>query len=346
MDHLVVDVHAHLWAAEVETMARTLPGHAERIALDLRRLGPLSAKTAADRFVNELPLLVDVNRRLAAMTAAGVDVQVVSVTPTQYHHWITDPGAARDLARLTHEAVAGHCVRRSGRLTGLGVVPQQFPEWTVEALDDALTRGLRGVEIATHAPDPCGGPPIELSDRRYDDLWARAAERGAVIFVHPGGCTLDERLAHWYLANSVGQLVEHAVALSHLIVGGVLERFPGLTVLAAHGGGHLPAMTSRADHAWHARREARTTQLPPSEYLSRLYVDSLVYEPAALRRLVDALGTERVLLGSDFPFDMGVPDPAERLRAVGLDVVATAAIAGGTAARIGLVPASASQSDR
>nr|WP_276328643.1 amidohydrolase family protein [Streptomyces rhizosphaericus] len=127
---------------------------------------------------------------------------------------------------------------------------------------------------------------------------------------------------------------------------GVLERFPGLTVLAAHGGGHLPAMTSRADHAWHARREARTTQLPPSEYLSRLYVDSLVYEPAALRRLVDALGTERVLLGSDFPFDMGVPDPAERLRAVGLDVVATAAIAGGTAARIGLVPASASQSDR
>nr|WP_246242972.1 amidohydrolase family protein [Amycolatopsis pithecellobii] len=136
---------------------------------------------------------------------------------SQYHHWITDPGAARELAH------------RPGRLTGLGIVPQQFPKWTVEALDDALARGLRGIEIATQASDPDGGPPIELSDRRYDELWARAAELGAVIFVHPWGCTLDERLARWYLANSV----EHAVALSHLIVRGVLERF-------------------RADHAWHA----------------------------------------------------------------------------------------------
>ncbi|WP_328611260.1 amidohydrolase [Amycolatopsis sp. NBC_00345] len=338
MCHPVIDVHAHLWAADIESATEALPGRAEQRRLEHRRLGDVSADVGASQLRSRLPLLVDVDQRLAAMTAAGIDAQVVSITPTQYHHWIRDPAAARELAHLTHEVIAAHCAARPEQLVGLGVIPQQFPALAADALDDAFAHGLRGVEISTHAPDPDRGAPIELSDRRYDDFWVRAVHLGAVIFLHPWGCTLDDRLSQWYLSNSVGQLVEHTVALSHLIVGGVLERFGQLRVIVGHGGGYLPGTMTRADHAWRERLDARTTPRPPSSYLPQLFFDSLVHEPAALRRLVDEVGYDHVLLGSDYPFDMGDPDPCGRLRAAGLEPRAISAVAGGNAARIGLAP--------
>jgi aminocarboxymuconate-semialdehyde decarboxylase len=129
-----------------------------------------------------------------------------------------------------------------------------------------------------------------------------------VLFLHPFGCTLDERLDRWYLSNTVGQPTENAVALSHLIFSGVLDRYPGLKVLAAHGGGYLPTHIGRSDHAWRARPDASGCAAEPSGYLRRLWFDSLVHDPAVLRHLLAAAGTDRVLLGSDFPFDMGSED--------------------------------------
>ena len=128
-------------------------------------------------------------------------------------------------------------------------------------------------------------------------------------------CTLDERLDRYYLSNIVGQPAENAVALSHLIFSGVLDRHPGLKVVAAHGGGYLPTCLGRADHGWRVRPEARACAEPPSTYLRRIWFDSLVYEPGALRALIGAAGASQVVLGSDHPFDMGVDDPLARLRA-------------------------------
>ncbi|MGW7577885.1 amidohydrolase family protein [Streptomyces sp. NPDC054765] len=335
-----VDVHAHLWAAEVESLVAGRPGHTDHLALEARRLGAASAEVGTAQLRDRIALLVDVEARLGAMDAAGVGAQVVSVTPTQFHHWITDPVLAAEVAQATNEAVAGHCVLRPDRLTGLGAVPQQFPELAPAALEDAVLRqGLRGIEMSSYAPGPTGRAPLELSDRRYDELWQRAVELEAVVFLHPWGCTLDDRLARWYLSNTVGQPVEHAVALSHVIVGGVLDRFPGLRLLAAHGGGYLPGMLGRADHAWAHRPEARTTECRPSSYLPELFFDSLVYEPEALVRLIGLAGPGHVLLGSDHPFDMGVHDPVGRLHATGLDDAIIAAVAGGNAVRLNLAPA-------
>ncbi|MEU6174602.1 amidohydrolase family protein [Streptantibioticus parmotrematis] len=335
-----VDVHAHLWANEIDTLVAGRPGHAEHLALEARRAGSDSAAVGAARLRDRITLLVDVEARLAAMDTAGIGAQVVSITPTQFHHWIADPELAAELARLTHVAVAAHCAVRPDRLTGFGVVPQQFPELAVTALEDAVLRhDLRGVAISSHAPGPGGDGPLELSDRRYDALWQRAVELGAVVFLHPWGCTLDERLARWYLSNSVGQPVEHAVALSHVIVGGVLDRFPGLRLVAAHGGGYLPGMLGRADHAWAHRPEARSTEHRPSSYVQRLYFDSLVHDPEALARLIRLAGPGHVLLGSDHPFDMGDTDPLAGLYAAGLDDATIAAVAGGNAVRLGLAPA-------
>jgi aminocarboxymuconate-semialdehyde decarboxylase len=196
----------------------------------------------------------------------------------------------------------------------------------VEYLDDAvLGRGLAGVEISSFAGD------VELSDPRLEPFWARAAELRAIVFLHPFGCSLDERLDRFYLANTVGQPVENAVALSHLIFAGVLDRHPHLRIVAAHGGGYLPTAIGRSDRAWHVRPEAHGCAHPPSAYLRRIWFDTVVHDAAALRALVEAAGGSQVVLGSDFPFDMGVDDPAALVRGAGLPAEITARILHGNA---------------
>ncbi len=139
------------------------------------------------------------------------------------------------------------------------------------------------------------------------------------MFLHPFGCSLDERLDRFYLSNTVGQPVENAVAISHLIFGGVLDRHPELRILAAHGGGYLPTAIGRSDRAWAVRPEARGCEHPPSTYLSKLWFDTVVHDERALRALVEVAGADRVVLGSDFPFDMGLDDPVAFVRGAGLE---------------------------
>ncbi|MFG2894498.1 amidohydrolase family protein [Streptomyces sp. NPDC048248] len=306
-----VDVHAHLLLPQVEEAVAGQPVLAEARKLNARRNGPEALAVSGPMVRDRIPLLSDVDERLTAMDAAGVDIQLVSPSPSHYHYW-ADEELARTLYELANIGTASHCARAPDRLYGLGLAPLQHPELAVEALDHALEQGLLGVEISSHAPGR------ELSDPAYEPLWARAADSGAVIFLHPFGCTLDERLDRWYLSNTVGQPTENAVALSHLIFSGGLDRHPGLKLIAAHGGGYLPTHIGRSDHAWRARPDARGCAQEPSSYLKHLWFDSLVHDPAVLRELVRAAGPDRVLLGSDFPFDMGTDDPVAALRAAGL----------------------------
>ncbi|MFE0203457.1 amidohydrolase family protein [Streptomyces sp. NPDC058985] len=323
-----VDVHAHVLLPEVEALVAGLPGHAEARALDARRNGPAALAVSGPMVRERVPRLTDPAVRLAAMDAQGVDVQLVSPSPSHYHYW-TDEDTAEKLYRLANEATAAHCSAAPERLRGLGLAPLQHPEQAVRALDHALEQGLAGVEISSHAPGR------ELSDPSYEPFWTRAGETGALVFLHPFGCTLDERLDQWYLSNTVGQPTENAVALSHLIFSGVLDRHPELTLIAAHGGGYLPTHIGRSDHAWSARSDAGAgCAHPPSSYLKRLYFDSLVHDPHVLRELVRVAGADRVLLGSDFPFDMGTEDPVGILRAARLSDADFHAVRGGNAAAL------------
>ncbi|MFJ3095273.1 amidohydrolase family protein [Streptomyces hydrogenans] len=323
-----VDVHAHVLLPEIEALVAGLPGHAEAKALDARRNGPDALAVSGPMVRDRIPALTDPAVRLARMDAQGVDVQLVSPSPSHYHYW-ADTDTAEKVYRLANEATAAHCAAAPDRLKGLGLVPLQHPALLVPALDHALEQGLAGVEISSHAPGR------ELSDPDYEPLWARAEETGAVIFLHPFGCTLDERISQWYLSNTVGQPTENAVALSHLIFSGVLDRHPGLKIVAAHGGGYLPTYIGRSDHAWRSRTDASAgcAELP-SSYLRRLYFDSLVHDPRVLRALVEAAGADRVLLGSDFPFDMGSDDPVGALSAAGLTEADFDAVRGANAASL------------
>ncbi|NBE52538.1 amidohydrolase family protein [Streptomyces boluensis] len=320
-----VDVHAHVLLPEIEALVAGLPGLAEAKDLDARRNGPDALRVNGPMIGERIARLTDPAVRLAAMDDRGVDVQLVSPSPSHYHYW-ADEETAEKVYRLANEATAAHCSAAPDRLRGLGLVPLQHPDLAVRALGHALEQGLLGVEVSSHAPGR------ELSDPAYEPLWARAEETGAIVFLHPFGCTLDERLDQWYLSNTVGQPTENAVALSHLIFSGVLDRHPDLKVVAAHGGGYLPTHIGRSDHAWTTRADAGAgCDHLPSSYLKRLYFDSLVHDPYVLRELVRVAGAGRVLLGSDFPFDMGAEDPLGALRAARLSDADFEAVRGATA---------------
>lgn len=326
----VTDVHAHLLMpglhAEVE---RRVPDEVQTAAdLELRRNG-LASLQASGRMIGErFPRLTDVRARLEAMDAQGVDRQWVSPSPNHFYPWANE-GLATWASGEANRLIAEHVAQAPDRLVGLGVVPLQHPHLVVDALDDAvLGRGLAGVEISSFAGE------VELSDERLEPFWARAAELRAVVFLHPFGCSLDERLDRFYLSNTVGQPTENAVALSHLIFAGVLDRHPGLRLVAAHGGGYLPTAIGRSDRAWKVRPEARGCAHAPSTYLTKIWFDTVVHDERALRFLVETAGADRVLLGSDFPFDMGLDDPVAFVRGAGLAPSEVTGILGANAAEL------------
>ncbi|MGW3103895.1 amidohydrolase family protein [Streptomyces sp. NPDC001100] len=320
----VVDFHGHLAVPAADTLIAGTPGLAAELAAEQRAHSPASLAVNRAQLRCLATRLTDVTTRLADLDAMGVDIQVVG--PMPMHHYWADQDLAIRLARTANEAVAAHCATAPDRLFGLGTVPLQHPDLAVALLDQAVNvHGLYGISVSTTVDGR------ELADPAHDTVWQRAEELGAVVFIHPWGCSLGERLATNYLGNTVGQPVETTVALSQLIFTGVLDRFPRLKLVAAHGGGYLPTYIGRSDHAWRVREDARGCAESPSSYLRRMWFDALVYTPRALRRLVEEVGADRVVLGTDHPFDMGVDNPVARLDAAGLDPADRAAIAGGNA---------------
>lgn len=332
MSPLSVDVHAHALVPAAEALVASRPELVQARAEEARGAGPRATEVNREQIGQLGPALIDPQVRLAAMDAAGIDVQLVS--PMPIHHYWADPDLAAHYAEAVNAGILAHCSAAPGRLIGLGTAPLQHPDLAAEALGRAVGDGLRGVEVATYVAG------MELADPSLEPFWSTAADLDAVVFVHPWGCTLGERLSTAYLSNIVGNPVETAVALSQLIFTGLLDRHPGLKILAAHGGGYLPGYLGRGDHAWQVRPDSRTCAEPPSTYIRRLWFDALVYTPEGLRTLTAAAGADRVLLGTDYPFDMGITDPLDRLAAAGLPSSASEAIRGGNAAALlGALPA-------
>lgn len=325
-----IDFHAHTMSPAVERLVADRPQKQAEPEIRLRTMGVVSVEYN-DRVM--LPQaagpLSDLAVRLGDMDRMGVDLQVVSPQPTQYYYW-ADHDLALEIVAVQNEHIAAICAQYPERLVGLGTLALQHPELAVAQLDHAVKNlGLRGIEISTSINDR------ELSHASLEPVWAKAEELGCVVFIHPMGCSLGERLQPAYLSNSVGQPVETTVALSHLICGGVFDRHADLKVCAAHGGGYLPTYIGRADHAYHTRPDARTTVHAPSEYLRRICFDSLVYSPAGLRKLIDQVGAEQVVVGTDYPFDMGHYDIHALVgTTAGLSAEQRAAILGGNAARL------------
>jgi aminocarboxymuconate-semialdehyde decarboxylase len=317
--HPVIDAHGHLLVPAAAALAADYPAEAADAAAERALFSAASAAVNQAQIRRVWPQLTDVGRRLADLTAMGVDFQLVG--PMPMHRYWAEPDLAARLAAVTNEAVAAHCADGAGRLAGLGTLPLQHQDLAIRILVRAMGElGLKGVSVSTNVDGR------ELSDPAFDPVWEAAADLGALIFIHPWGCSLGARLSSNYLGNTFGQPAETALALSRLIFDGTLDRHPALKLLAAHGGGFLPTCIGRSDHAWKNRPDARGCARRPSEYLRMIWYDALVYTPEALRHLVEAAGAGNVVLGTDYPFDMGVTDPVERATAAGLHAADLTAI--------------------
>jgi aminocarboxymuconate-semialdehyde decarboxylase len=271
----------------------------------------------------------DPERRIEDMSRLGIDRQVLSPPPVMFCYW-AEARAGQAFARMQNESVAAIVARHPQRFLGMATVPLQDPSVAIEELRHARERlDLRAVEIGTC---PAGR---DFDDPALFPFFAACRDLGMAVFVHPAEPLVgQERLTKWYFPLIVGNPLETAVAISKLIFGGVLERLPDLRICFAHGGGAFPFTLGRLDHGWSVRPEGpEAIPKPPREYAQRLHFDSLTHSAANLRFLVAEFGADRVAMGSDYPFDMGSPDPVSAVGEAGLDPGARAFVEGGTAAR-------------
>ena len=249
--------------------------------------------------------------RLRAMDAAGIDVEVLSINPFWY-------GVDRDLAprliQAQNEGLAAICAANPDRFVALATTTLQHPDLAAEQLEEGVTAlGLRGGSVGASVGSE------ELASRRFDPFWAKAEELDVPIFLHPQGVPeLASRLeGNGFLGNVIGNPLATTIALSHLIFEGTLDRFPGLKLCAAHGGGYLPSYADRSDYGCGTRPDQCTGPLArrPTEYVKQLYVDALVFTGDALRHLVSVLGADRIVIGTDYPYPWtATPDDARLTR--------------------------------
>ncbi|MGH8637786.1 MAG: amidohydrolase family protein [Burkholderiales bacterium] len=244
-------------------------------------------------------------QRLADMDAQNIDVQVVSIhTPFFGYH--LDAGEGRALARGVNDEIAEMTRQWPARFAGLATLPMQDVTSAIDELERAVTKlGLKGAELDTEVNGE------QWDERKFLPLFKAAESMGAVLFFHPQPQNnfLRDRIARYGLVNSVGVILDDAIVVAILICGGVLEACPDIRICIAHGGGPACYGMGRLDRAWHGRPEARNTPKPPSAYQKQLYYDTVTGSEEALRFLLDRVGADRVVLGSDWPFVPFKPSP-------------------------------------
>lgn len=319
----VVDVHAHMMVPESAEMSRPhfKPEYEPRTFYS----SPITKEINTEFYRLAHEKYTDPDVRLADMDAMGIDVQMVSLTPFHYFYWADEELAPR-IATTQNEAIARITHHDPARLVGVGTLPMAHPQLAATEVRRIVELGFPAVEIGA---DVNGN---DLDDPSLGPVWAALEEAGLVVILHPAGFTEARRLTDYYLVNVIGMPLSTTLAVTRLILAGVFERHPGLRMVLVHGGGYLASYWARTDHAFRHRPEMRIhIDRLPSEYLSELYFDLTVFDPQIVERLAHRFGSDRLLVGTDYPFDMGEKDPLALLEATSLGPEARAAIAGGNA---------------
>jgi aminocarboxymuconate-semialdehyde decarboxylase len=273
-----------------------------------------------------------VDERLAAMDAMGIDMEVLSINPFWYRR---DRESAAAIVKINNERLAELSAAYPKRLAAFASLSLQYPDLAVQELETAVKKqGLRGAAI--------GGSVVgeDFSDPKFHPVWAKAEELGAVLFIHPQSTPeLAKRFkGSGWLSNTIGNPLDTTIALQHLIFEGTLDKFPGLKIIAAHGGGYLGSYAPRSDHACFVSPVNCNPDIvlkkKPTEYLNQIYFDALVFTPEALRHLVAQVGSSQVVIGTDHPIPWE-EHPVDHVMATAtLSLAQRAAILGGNAARL------------
>jgi aminocarboxymuconate-semialdehyde decarboxylase len=267
---------------------------------------------------------------LTAMDDARVDLAALSPASTMFHYGAEAPAAQR-VARALNEGFAAMSLDSPEHLTFFATVPMQHPALALTELDYAVRElGAAGVAIATNVQG------ANLDEPEFLPFFERVHEYELTLFIHPAHVAGADRLSRYYLANLIGNPVDTSIAVASLIFGGVMERLPRLKVVLCHGGGVVPCLRGRWRHGTQVRPEpGRAISQPPDRYIERLYFDTITHDAETLRFLLDTTSDDRIVLGSDYPFDMGDPRPVDSVEAVSpMSESSRQKILGGNAARL------------
>jgi aminocarboxymuconate-semialdehyde decarboxylase len=303
---VVVDVHTHLMPPSAREAARR-GGDWYGSTFETSPKGePVLVTGTKRRTIAALGHLLEAHERVAAMDQLGVDVQVLSLLPLIIGYDLP-AGDAIAMARAVNDEIGGYIESFPTRFLGLAALPATDTDAAVAEMERAMALpGFVGIEIGSNVAG------TQWDDPRLFPILEAAERLDAFVFLHPNDVRArGTYFPRYYTSNGIGNPLETTTAAAALIFGGVLDRLPDLRVCLAHGGGYIAFAAGRLDHVRKARPEvAGSSALPPSDYLRRLRVDALTHSAQAVRYLVDVLGAERVLLGSDYPADMAPADPA------------------------------------
>jgi aminocarboxymuconate-semialdehyde decarboxylase len=304
----VIDVHTHF----------TPPFMAEEAA---REGGVFGVRTEDGQLVHPegfrypiFPNSQDVGEKLRGMDDAGIDIAVLSLIPPLFFY-DQPPDEAIAFARRANDALA-EMVDGSDRLLAFAHLPLQAPAEAAAELDRTVTElGFVGAHIGTDA-----GRDRQLDSEELDPVYAAAERHDLALVLHPSYVGLKPGLEDYYFTNSIGNPLETTTTAARLIHSGTLDRFPALKLVLVHAGGYLPYQIGRFDHAYDVREEPKISlERRPSEYLDRFYMDTITHADAQLDFLASLIGTERLVLGTDVPFDMGDPRPLDLIRRTSVD---------------------------
>ena len=327
-DGPVIDIHCHRECAPVADFMRDAAEAAGKVALGH---GNATTQAVNRRQLETIKPKMDVlDVRVADMDRMGVDIQAVAISVYQYYYW-ADAELGAKASRMMNEEFVESTSKHPGRFLPFGTVPLQDTEAAIQELRYLATElGMKGIEIGTHVEGE------EISSPRLDPFWAEVEKLGLVVVIHTQGATQQQRLEGHNFVNIIGHAFEATLATAHLIFNGVIERHPDLKILVVHGGGYLPAYAGRIDHGWRAREDvSEDVPQQPTTYLRKFFFDTMVFEPGQLKHLVDTYGADHVMLGTDYPYDMGDDDPLVIIGDTpGLDQDQIDLIAGGNAARL------------
>jgi aminocarboxymuconate-semialdehyde decarboxylase len=323
-----IDVHAHILSEEtIRLLQREAPKVAPKLSDVDEQFGTLDVAGSSYRHFPRGGW--DLERRLQDMAASKVDIQVLSVCP-QTFVYAQPPAVATSFARIQNEQLAKQVKARPDRFLAIATLPMQAPKQAADELRHAVrTLGLAGAQIGSNIAGK------NLDDPELEPVWATAAELDAFILVHPINVAGMDRLGSYYLNNLIGNPLDTTIAAACLVFSGVLERYPMLKICLAHGGGFVPYQAGRFVHGWQVRNEPKKKlPKPPTDSLKRFYFDTIVHSAEVLEFLVGNAGAGRVLLGSDYPFDMGMPDGVLQVKNLSIPAADQSAILGGQARKL------------
>ena len=319
-----IDLHAHVLTEETMRLMRGVSAeHGPRLEGDTLAIGDV-------RYPNSPPGTWDLEARLAEMDRTRVDAQAVAVVPfTLGYHW--EPALAREMCAVQNEQLAALHRAQPTRFYPLGCVPLQDPPAAVAEAERAVRQlGLFGLGLGTRLPDR------NLDWPELEPFWTVVEELDVPIMFHPGQRLAMPDLKDYYLVNFIGNPLDSTIMIAALAFGGVLKRHPRLKLVIVHAGGFVPYQFGRFDHGWRVRQEPKVhLDEPPSTSIRRLYFDTIAHSRSALEYLVGEFGADHVVLGTDYPYDMGLDDPVGLVDSLsGPDAAGKEQIKGGNAARL------------